>query len=86
MTQILVTVTLLILAVAAVVGTYRLIMSDGGGPRRSPLPAEPPEGNTILPYPRSRRPREIPRDDVLEQRRRAQEQRGAQYFGGRVNV
>jgi hypothetical protein len=50
MTQILLAAALLVLAVAAVIGSYRLIVSDGGGPRRSPLPAEPPEGNAISPF------------------------------------
>lgn len=85
MAQFLVLLVLLAVAAVAVAGSYRLIRDDGG-PRRSPLPAEPSEGNTILPYPRRRRPFVSAHENVVVQRRRAMENRLAQYSGGRVNI
>lgn len=86
MIQILAIFAVLVLAVVATVSAYRLIVSDGGGARRSPLPAEPSEGNTILPYPRGRRSQGDPDEDVLAERLRVRQLRGAQYLGGRVNA
>ncbi|HEX6195696.1 MAG TPA: hypothetical protein VFZ37_07290 [Jiangellaceae bacterium] len=85
MTQFIVSVVVLVVAVAAIIGSYRAIRDDGG-PRRSPLPAEPSIGNTILPHPCSRRPHDRSAVDVVAERRRALERRRAQYAGGRVNV
>jgi hypothetical protein len=54
MTQVILIALLIGVALAAIAGAYRTIRADGG-PRRTPLPAEPSEGNTILPYPRRSR-------------------------------
>lgn len=85
MAQFLILMAPLVVAAAAIVGSYRLIRDDGG-PRHGPLPAEPSGGNTILPYPRGRRPHDRSGKDVVEERRRALMWRRAQYSGGRVNV